>query len=115
MTVPNVPKVPTVPKVPSVPKINPVKRVTYDGEEPFNSSNETEEVETVVSGASASGSLNGLDWKKIGSGAILAGIGAAVTAIAEYLGGVDFGPYKTVVMAAGSIFANIVRKLVAGK
>ena len=108
MPIPEIPKVPKVPSVPKVPKLP-----KYDGEEPYNSSTETEE--NPVEEASAYGSLNAADWKKIGTGALLAAIGAGLTAAVEYLGGVDFGPWKGPIMAGVSIAANIIRKLLSGK
>jgi hypothetical protein len=110
MPIPEVPKVPKVPSVPKVPKFP-----KYDGEEPYNSSTETEENPVDTPEASAYGSLNAVDWKKIGTGALLAAIGAGLTAAVEFLGGVDFGPWTGPIMAGVSIFANIVRKLLSGK
>jgi len=102
MPIPEIPKVPHVPKVPSVPGVP-------------GGGKETKPDSPALPEQSAFGTLNSVDIKKIGKGALLAAIGAAVTAAVEYLGGVDLGPYKTVVMAIASVAANTILKLIKGK
>lgn len=107
MPIPEIPRVPPVPKVPSVPGVPKL---------PVNSSTETEDPTFVpIAEASAFGALNSTDLKKIGKGALIAFIGAGIPATVEYLSGIDFGPWRYPVMAAVSIFANTVLKLLNGK
>ena len=55
-------------------------------------------------------SLNGMDWKKIGTGLLVALAGAVLTYGTEWLSGADFGASTPIVVAAWSVLANIVRK-----
>lgn len=54
--------------------------------------------------------LNLVDLKKIGVGALIAIIGAALTYGSEIITEVDFGVYTPMVMASWSVLVNIVRK-----
>jgi hypothetical protein len=58
-------------------------------------------------------SLNSIDWKKIGIGALVAGVGALLTYLTEVIGGIDLGEWTPVVVGIWSVIANIVRKWVA--
>lgn len=55
-------------------------------------------------------SLNGIDWKKIGIGFLVAISGAGLTYITEFLSGFDFGEFSPIVMVVWSVIANLVRK-----
>lgn len=55
-------------------------------------------------------SLNLLDRKKIGKGALIAVIGVLLTYVADLIPTIDFGAYTPIVVAGFSVFANIVRK-----
>jgi len=52
--------------------------------------------------------------KKIGKGALIALGSAALTALAEYLSGIDFGEYTVAVMAVVGIVINGVREYFKG-
>lgn len=58
-------------------------------------------------------SLNSIDWKKIGIGALVAGIGAVLTYLTEVIGGINLGEWTPVVVGIWSVIANIVRKWIA--
>jgi len=58
-------------------------------------------------------SLNGMDWKKIGIGLLVALAGAVLTYGTEWLSGADFGATTPIIVAAWSVVANIVRKWIA--
>lgn len=53
------------------------------------------------------------DVKKILTGALMAGIGAVATFVAENIQGVNFGDYTPFVSGFVAIIANIVRKWIA--
>lgn len=55
------------------------------------------------------------DVMKILKGALVAGIGAGVAALAQELKGIDFGEYTLYVSAGCAVLVNIVRKWVVGK
>jgi hypothetical protein len=55
-------------------------------------------------------SLNLLDRKKIGKGALIAVIGVLLTYVADLIPTIDFGAYTPIVVAGFSVLANIVRK-----
>lgn len=57
------------------------------------------------------GKIIGLEWKKIGKGAIMAGIGSGLTYAVQEMGQVDFGDWQVVVAAGLAILSNIVHKL----
>lgn len=54
--------------------------------------------------------LNRADLVKIGTGALIAAGGAALTYIAEALPGVDFGEWTPMVVAISSVLINAARK-----
>lgn len=58
-------------------------------------------------------SLNKEDLKKIGTGALMAILGALLTYITETIGQVDFKDYTPLVVAVWSIIANVIRKYIA--
>jgi len=58
-------------------------------------------------------SLNLLDRKKIGKGALIAVIGVLLTYVADLIPTIDFGAYTPIVVAGFSVLANIVRKWIA--
>lgn len=55
-------------------------------------------------------SLNTLDRKKIGKGALIAIAGALFTYLESVITTIDFGTYAPIVMAINSILVNIVTK-----
>lgn len=59
--------------------------------------------------------LNKTDLTKIGTGALLAGVGAVLAFLVEAIPNVDFGDYSPLVVALFSVLANAFRKWVAGK
>jgi hypothetical protein len=58
------------------------------------------------------GSLTKEDWKKVGIGAGVAGIGAVVTYLVAWAGNIDFGTYTPLVAAISAVVVNLVRKFV---
>lgn len=58
-------------------------------------------------------SFKGINWKKVGMGAIVAMTGALLTYITQWVTSSDFGDYTPLVMAVWSIAANIGRKWVS--
>ena len=61
---------------------------------------------------SLSGSIDLIGLKKVGKGALIAGVGAALTFAVEALPNVNFGKWTPVVVGVFSILANFVRKWV---
>lgn len=59
--------------------------------------------------------LNTIDWKKIGKGALIAVIWVLMTYLADLIPTIDFGVYTPIVVAGFSILANIVRKWMESK
>jgi len=59
-------------------------------------------------------SLNSLDRKKIGKGALIAIAGALFTYVESIITTIDFGTYATIVMAVNSVLVNVVAKWLAG-
>lgn len=59
--------------------------------------------------------LNTLDRKKIGKGALIAVIWVLMTYLADLIPTIDFGVYTPVVVAMFSILANVVNKRIQGK
>ena len=47
---------------------------------------------------------------KVGKGALIAAVGAALTYISEAASGLSFGEFTPVVVVGWSVFANFVRK-----
>ena len=60
-------------------------------------------------------SLNSVDWKSIGMGALKVAIGAVLTYITPIVTGFDFGAYTPAAMWVFSALTNIVWKFVQGK
>lgn len=60
-------------------------------------------------------SLNSVDWKSIGIGALKVSLGAILTYLAEILPGIDFGANTPVVMLVLTTLLNIVWKWIGGK
>lgn len=58
-------------------------------------------------------SLNYDDIIKVSKGAALAGMGAAITYLAEWASGTDFGEWTPIVVAAAAVAVNLFRKWVA--
>jgi hypothetical protein len=59
--------------------------------------------------------LNKTDLKKIGKGALIAGVGAIATYGLEIIPNVDFGEYTPVIVALISVIFNAILKYSAGK
>lgn len=57
--------------------------------------------------------LNSKDAVKLAKGAGIAAAGAAVTYLAEWVAGTDFGDYTPVVVAAAGILVNVARKWIS--
>jgi hypothetical protein len=57
-------------------------------------------------------SFKGLDWKKVGTGALVAIGGALLTYGTQFVAGTDFGPYTPIVVAVWGIVVNVARKYV---
>ena len=57
--------------------------------------------------------LNKQDLSKIGKGLLIAAVGAILTYVTDMIPNVDFGEWTPVVVAAWSVIANTVRKLLA--
>lgn len=53
--------------------------------------------------------------KKIGKGALIAGGGAAIVAILQYVQGVDFGANSAIVGAVCSVLINALREYIKGE
>ena len=58
--------------------------------------------------------LNEQDLKKIGTGALVALVGALLTYLAPIVADTDFGVYSPLVVVVFSVLANTVRKLFGG-
>lgn len=58
-------------------------------------------------------SFKGINWGKVGIGALVAIVGALLTYITAWLGHFDFGAYTPVVMSVWTVIANIGRKFVS--
>lgn len=59
-------------------------------------------------------SLNSLDLKKIGKGALIAIAWVLMTYLTDLIPTIDFGVYTPVVVAGFSILANVVNKWISG-
>ena len=57
-----------------------------------------------------SGKIDIEGLKKVGKGALIAGAGAILTALAEGIPGIDFGQYTGFAVAFSSILINLGRK-----
>jgi hypothetical protein len=53
-------------------------------------------------------SFQGIDWKKIGMGALAVMVGALLTYITKWISGVDFGAYTPIVTVIWSFVAHVV-------
>jgi hypothetical protein len=59
--------------------------------------------------------LNVADAKKIGKGALIAGVGAAAAYIIEALSIMDFGEYTPIAVAVLAVVTNLGRKFLQSK
>lgn len=59
-------------------------------------------------------SLNDLDWKKIGKGAVIALVGALFTYLQTIILKTDFGAWTPIVMAGNSVLVNLIHKYFSG-
>lgn len=57
--------------------------------------------------------INSIDWKKIGVGALIAMGGALLTYVVEVFGNIDFGQFAVIVIPAFGILVNFLRKLIS--
>lgn len=57
-------------------------------------------------------SFRGIEWKKVGTGALVAIGGALLTYVSTFVAGSDFGPYTPIVVAVWGIVVNVARKYV---
>lgn len=64
---------------------------------------------------SKSMSMNTMDWKKIGMGALVAVVWVLLTYVTDLIPTIDFWPYTPIVVAGFSVLANIVRKWMSWK
>lgn len=51
------------------------------------------------------------EWKSVLKGAAIAGAGAALTFLSEYISGQDFGTWTPLLTAGLSVLVNAVRKI----
>jgi hypothetical protein len=56
------------------------------------------------------GKLSKEDWIKVGKGALVAGVGAAIIYVVDWTGTVDFGSYTVLASAISAVLVNVVRK-----
>lgn len=59
-------------------------------------------------------SLNTFDWKKIGTGLLIAMSGALATYLQDLIPTIDFGVWTPIVVALNSGLINFLRKFVTG-
>ena len=57
--------------------------------------------------------FKGVNWGKVGAGALVAVAGALLTYGSEWISGQNFGDYTPVVMSIWTIIANLVRKFIS--
>lgn len=55
-------------------------------------------------------SFQGINWGKVGAGALVAIVGALLTYITSWVAGGDFGSLTPIVVGVWTILANIARK-----
>lgn len=58
--------------------------------------------------------LQTLDWKKIGIGALIALGGTLLTYFQDVFAQIDFGEYQMLAVAINSVIINIIRKFLQG-
>ena len=58
-------------------------------------------------------SFKGINWGKVGVGALVAVVGALLTYVSQWVSGLDFGASTPIVMAVLTIATNVVRKWVS--
>lgn len=68
---------------------------------------------TMTAIGSGAFSLNSTDWKKIGKGAIHAGIGATSIFVLNSLVNLDFGKYQVLAAGIFAILSNVVYKFIS--
>lgn len=57
-------------------------------------------------------SLNSIDFKKLGTGFLIALLGAVATYLQDTIPGIDFGQYTLIVGALNSLLVNLIRKFI---
>ena len=57
-------------------------------------------------------SFVGIDWKKVGKGALIAVGGALLTYFSTWIAGTDFGAYTPIVVAGWGIIVNVAHKYI---
>lgn len=62
---------------------------------------------------SSSFSFQGINWGKVGAGALVAIAGALLTYLSTWIAATDFGAYTPIIMGVWTILANVVRKWVS--
>ncbi len=55
--------------------------------------------------------LNGIDWKKLLMGGVIATVGAGLTYLSTWITGQDFGTATPIIVAGFSFGVNFLRKL----
>lgn len=58
-------------------------------------------------------SFNGIDWKKLGIGAVAVAAGALLTYISSFISGQNFGLYAPIVTAVWTVVASVAGKWVS--
>lgn len=57
--------------------------------------------------------FKGVNWGRVGAGALVAMAGALLTYATNWITGQDFGEYTPIIMSIWTIIANLVRKWVS--
>jgi hypothetical protein len=57
-------------------------------------------------------SFVGIEWKKVGKGALIAAGGALLTYITTFISGTDFGAYTPVIVAGWGVVVNVAHKYI---
>jgi hypothetical protein len=57
-------------------------------------------------------SFRGIDWRKVGKGALIAVAGALLTYGTTFVSGTDFGAYTPLVVAVWGVVVNVAHKYV---
>jgi len=58
-------------------------------------------------------SLSSIDFKKLGTGFLIALLGAVATYLQDTIPGIDFGSYTLLVGAVNSFLVNLIRKFIS--
>ena len=64
--------------------------------------------------SSKRGTLNAIDYKKVGTGLLIALGGTLATYLQETVPGLDFGGFTAIVVAINSVLVNLLRKWLTG-